>query len=412
MQHTGALLYELLSPVRGGGRAHNSPAFGRSHASPTFPSTTLQQSVPPLSFSGVPKRLWMFWDARSHPELVAACIAAMRRTNPGWNVTVMRLHDVHALGLSAPPESRTGAAMTRQRIADWYRLEVLAQHGGVYMDASNINLRSVENWVNTSSPAVQGFSYNSAAEAGRLVMENWAIASPSGANFTLTWRDHFADALRTGPAEWVTQQNVSLDEVGLNSYLAEHVAWFVTRRELSNVTYPTTVYSSIDDGRPFEYLMRSNWGSCFAAARAMRTVHPVPDTDFFKFRGGERDCTAPLWMYSLFWFWPFAPWGERNVASWLLEQLEAEPDLLAESYQPALFDTYYHWGAVGALFTHIWAPILLLIVFPICAGCYGFNSCCRKCTDRRASECSTRMQACATRAGWRRTGTGEVQKGA
>jgi hypothetical protein len=319
-------------------------------------STALQQQDPPPAPLSVPRRLWVFWDTDSYPELVAACIAALRRTNPDWNVTIMRPDNVEALGLRPPPQPQNGETITRQRLADWYRIEVLGQLGGVYMDSSNVNTRPIENWFNTSSPAVQGFSYEGAAKVGQLVMENWAIGSPSASNFTRTWRGHFADALRTGPDAWVTQQGLDLDAISLNGYLAEHVAWVVTRRELSNTTYPTTVYPSTEAGRPFEYLMRAGWAECLAASNAMRTVHPV-QTDFFKFRGGERECTAPLWMYSLFWFWPFAPWGSRNVAAWLLEGLEAHPDLLAASYRPGVLDSTPHWGSVFFLLLHIWCAI-------------------------------------------------------
>ena len=93
------------------------------------------------------------------------------------------------------------------------------------MDASIVNFRSLEHWVNTSSPAVQGFARPANVEyIGTNVMESWAIASPLGANFTRVWRDNFGDALRTGAYTWVSEQPAEL--VGtLNGYLAEHVAW-------------------------------------------------------------------------------------------------------------------------------------------------------------------------------------------
>ena len=58
-------------------------------------------------------------------------------------------------------------------------------------------------------------------------------------------------------------------------------------------------------------------------------------------------------MYSAFWFWPFAPWGSKNVASWLQEQLNQEPDLLAASY------TQLKLVNVGAVsYTHLTLPTI------------------------------------------------------
>ena len=46
----------------------------------------------------------------------------------------MNARNVGSLGLSPVP----GEADV-QHVADWYRVEALAQHGGVYMDASTIH---------------------------------------------------------------------------------------------------------------------------------------------------------------------------------------------------------------------------------------------------------------------------------
>ena len=171
----------------------------------------------------------MFWNKPSMPEFVAACVAALRRTNPGWNVTVLNPQTVTALGLRYTPDSLV--PVTEQQRSDWLRLEVLARYGGVYMDASNVNFRSVEHWVNTSSAAVQGFNRpvrgmdNSVVSEGYgPEMESWAIAAPYGSRFAGLWRDNFAAALRNGTEDWVGRQPAEV--VGsLNAYLAIEVAW-------------------------------------------------------------------------------------------------------------------------------------------------------------------------------------------
>ena len=110
----------------------------------------------------------------------------------------------------------------------------------------------------------------------------------------------------------------------------------LTRHELSPVAAPTIVLSSTDVGRPFHYLMFVDWVTVWGVLNTMPSSHPHAHTDFFKFRGAERNCVSPLWMYSTFHFFPFAPWGSGSVAEWLRDQLEAEVRArLARSPQPA-----------------------------------------------------------------------------
>jgi len=106
-------------------------------------------------------------------------------------------------------------------------------------------------------------------------------------------------------------------------------------------------------------------------------------------------------MYSAFWFWPFAPWGSKNVASWLQEQLNQEPDLLSASY------TQLNLINVALFFVQWWCPLLILTLIGVCLvwiPCYYFNSKCRACTNRCAkasSDCTMRAykatRTCCTR---------------
>jgi len=240
--------------------------------------------------------------------------------------------------------------------------------------------------VNTNSNAVQGFAQPANVDfiGQPTPMENWAFAAPLDSHFMQIWRSHFRDALHTGADKWVSEQPPAL--VGsLSGYLAEHVAWVLTRTELSNFTYPSVVLPSTDVGRPFYYLLGDDWVSCWSVFHSMTATYPVPFTDFYKYRGAERDCVSPLWMYSAFWFWPFAPWGSKNVAAWLREQLEAEPDLLAASYSEL------QWVNVGFFLIQWWGPLLILLLIFISlvwCVCYRFSERCRGCTQR----CGTSMR--------------------
>ena len=221
-----------------------SPALPPASPCPPQQSIIVERSSPLPPFpppssepTTIPRALWLFWDSPALPEFVAACIAALRRTNPAWKVTVLSAESAQAnFSLPPPPGLPSGATPTKQQLADWYRLAVLERYGGVYMDATNVNFRSVEHWVDVRSLAVQGFNRpaNVRVVGQDEVMENWAIAAPPNSTFVRVWLAHFADALRRGPDEWAADQlrtpGQELLLSGLNSYLAEHIAWYAPWR--------------------------------------------------------------------------------------------------------------------------------------------------------------------------------------
>ena len=161
-------------------------------------------SVPP----SVPKIIFMFWDSAQPPEFIAACIARTAQLNPGWAINVMTRDDPLSLeGLAEPPPSG-GQYLDIAHLADWYRVDALARHGGVWLDASNIPVKPVTHWVDVHSPALQGFG----ALWDNTTMENWAFAAPYPCPLMREWRDQFHRAIEVGFSNYAAE--VRAREVG------------------------------------------------------------------------------------------------------------------------------------------------------------------------------------------------------
>ncbi|KAL1511492.1 hypothetical protein AB1Y20_006290 [Prymnesium parvum] len=308
-----------------------------------------------------PRRIFSYWDSKEYPELVAACFAAMRAFNPGYVVTIL---DASANSFFPLPVPRSGPPLTTQQRADWYRINALAEFGGIWMDATSISLQSVEHWVNTSALQLQGFNMPAnALLPGETIMENWAMASPKNCTFTKRWRDIFRTALETGAEAFVDAQDPALlGSLINNSYLDQHVAWVLTRAALPHEPY--SLLSSTDYGRPFYYQVEhaqpnGAWDSCLSAGSVL-SEPPPPSTAFIKFRGAERGCVAPLWLY-----------GGDGVAALLARLLQDYPDLSSASTQPPMTAAAYftwwriHYGVA------IWLSFLLAMLCAMtCAACY------------------------------------------
>ena len=90
-----------------------------------------------LDPSDFPKTIWMFWmqGEDNAPELVQQCIRTWRVHNPDWNVVVLDEESMNA-HVDLPPFLRSRSDLSTQTISDILRLKLLAEHGGVWVDAT------------------------------------------------------------------------------------------------------------------------------------------------------------------------------------------------------------------------------------------------------------------------------------
>lgn len=281
--------------------------------------------APPCAGGGggaIPRILFTFWDAEP-PELVKCCIALMRQRNPRWEV---RQLTYGCAGLPTPPTPR--ATLSGAQQADWYRLHALAEHGGVYLDATCVTLGPIEEWVDVGRAAVQGFEY----DCDGATLESWAIAAPRGSALVAAWRDEFARAVSLGhdargllgpycerlPAGVVTPRlRDSLP------YLAIHAAWRVARRSRAAADEEVVLLPALEVGRPYRYLALHSWDSASAvadlfAAPSAEESAALAATPLLKLRGKERQHVRRL-----------AEYGRR---SWLARSLlgATVPETMAE----------------------------------------------------------------------------------
>jgi hypothetical protein len=114
----------------------------------------------------VPRIIYTFWHDSELPEFVATCVDALRRRAVGWDVRVLHGDEP---SLAAPPVSVS--TLSPALLSDWYRLTALRATGGAYIDASCIVLASPDEWVDTCSATLQGWSCRLDGET----MESWAV---------------------------------------------------------------------------------------------------------------------------------------------------------------------------------------------------------------------------------------------
>jgi len=138
----------------------------------------------------IPKQIWMYWDTgeATAPPVVAACIDSWRRRNPDWTVTVLDGESLARLEIPGKP-----APMTVQAYSDLVRLWLLRRHGGVWIDATVMCLRPLNDWL----PPLTRYGFFafvwSAADKWFVlpnvhrIMTSWFLASEPDGEIVTAW---------------------------------------------------------------------------------------------------------------------------------------------------------------------------------------------------------------------------------
>ena len=211
------------------------------------------------------------------PTVVQCCLQRMYQLHESWSIHV----------LTEASESTEGfAALSVQAKSDWVRLCAL-QRGGVWLDASCICAQSVDNWVDMTADAVQGFSAPFAADT----LESWAFAAPPGHPLLIRWKQIFGEAIRIGFPAFKSSvpdyiQNHTI--YGHMPYLTIHACYLMAAQETGMRAALTPSCNG-----PFRYLCDRD----FDSRRAMKALMHKPLVDpppLIKLRGAETNVTKSI----------------------------------------------------------------------------------------------------------------------
>jgi hypothetical protein len=255
---------------------------------------SIQQSdtaAPPI-----PKIIWTYWHALPEPEFIQQCLANWRRFAPG--------HELRVLHKDSIFDWLDSTAITAQfeqlppfRQADWLRLQLLAKHGGIWIDASTLLTRNLE-WVHMLQ-AEKGSEYvgfyidRFTTRPEQPIVENWFMAAIPRSRFIETLAQEFDHALRMGEARYLQklQDTGKLNQVvqGLGPkdqlYLIMHVAAaFIL--DSAQDAYRLSLIRAEDSALGFHAALK--WRKRHLYARLALSPAPRNLPWIIKLRGGDR----------------------------------------------------------------------------------------------------------------------------
>lgn len=91
----------------------------------------------------LPKKIWFLWlqGLENAPLLVRKCYESWVRHNPGWEIILLNEGNINSY---MPPVQ---TVVTSQALSDILRINLLAKHGGVWVDATCFCMRPLDEWL-------------------------------------------------------------------------------------------------------------------------------------------------------------------------------------------------------------------------------------------------------------------------
>lgn len=134
--------------------------------------------------SKIPKQIFTYWESPTLPPSVQTTHDNWRRQNPDWQIHVLSQQTLEnflsseSLSFIRGSEASRFTSVGPAQMSDVLRVEVLAQNGGVWLDASVALTESLDKWLGEveSGACLQGFSLDFAlleAKAVNLRCSAW-----------------------------------------------------------------------------------------------------------------------------------------------------------------------------------------------------------------------------------------------
>lgn len=134
----------------------------------------------------VPKIIWTLWfqGREQAPDVVQRCIASWERLNPGWQV---RCLDERTLGRYVDVAQHidlTRQTVTAASLSDIARMLLLHEYGGVWVDATLLCNRPLDEWL---PQAAEGGFFAFANPGPDRLLASWFIAAATGNPLLAKW---------------------------------------------------------------------------------------------------------------------------------------------------------------------------------------------------------------------------------
>lgn len=155
----------------------------------------------PAVQTNIPRIIWSYWEPGAPPPLIQQCLNNWREQAPDHELRLLNRRSL-LQWIDADILSAGFDGLPAYRQADWLRVQLLARHGGIWMDASTLLCRNLD-WVHEQRARTQaeylGFYLDSYSNRPALpLIENWFMAAVPASPFVIALAKAFDEVLALG----------------------------------------------------------------------------------------------------------------------------------------------------------------------------------------------------------------------
>jgi hypothetical protein len=208
--------------------------------------------------TNIPKKIWTFWDGEK-PSFVDKCIDSWKKYNPDYEIIVLNKKNIHEYLPNLDMNFKHVDDV--RHFSDIIRICILAEHGGIWSDASVICYGSYD-WIIEVQQEKElefvGFWIHDDLKDSPSI-ENWFFAVQQNSIMVNDWKDALMDSQNYNTKEEyinMLKENYNLDQINDPTYLWMHAAMQKILQDKKN-NYKYEVYPARDG--PFKYLQENDW---------------------------------------------------------------------------------------------------------------------------------------------------------
>lgn len=161
-----------------------------------------QQNSP----AAIPRQVWMYWESETLPAEVQIFVDKIIRENPGYQVTVINNLNIKSY---LPDLEFVHRDMRPSHKSDVIRLELLHRYGGIWMDATIILNRTLDELLAVNAAdnydLIAFYRDGSTLDKAYPVIESWFLAAPKNNAFIGRWLHYFRPIIDVGAEEFFRQ---------------------------------------------------------------------------------------------------------------------------------------------------------------------------------------------------------------
>ena len=238
----------------------------------------------------IEKTIFTYWEGKNN-ELVEHCFSRIKKMNQDWNVKILRKSNFNF------KNSFLKSIKNPCHRSDFMRLYYLEKYGGLWLDASIINIQPVSKWlsrvfyennIHLEQDILIGYGYPNE----NSILENWLFYCTKNCSFMTLWKNEFIYALSIGfdnyykiYKEWYEREYPK--KVLYLPHLTMHLCFCVIYKKKQ---YQTKIIIIPSCQGPYQYLCDNQYDNEKAVKSLLKkNIYNLENIYFIKLRGTERD---------------------------------------------------------------------------------------------------------------------------